>query len=84
MLTKKKPAHRLAFILDTFRYMEETQLSILSKVLKQGVYKSCLSQALTKYLYNCAICIVFFLDGLDQIFTLDAQPHGNRCRHENR
>lgn len=26
MLTKKKPAHRLAFILDTFRYMEETEL----------------------------------------------------------
>ena len=34
MLTKKKPAHRLAFILDTFRYMEETQLRSFKQNLK--------------------------------------------------
>lgn len=41
MLTKKKPAHRLAFILDTFRYMEETQLRISDNVLKK-LFKHCL------------------------------------------
>ncbi|PXX43861.1 hypothetical protein DFR42_103129 [Undibacterium pigrum] len=78
MLTKKKPAHRLAFILDTFRYMEETQLQILNNALNKAV-----QALLATLLYNCAVCIILLLDWLDQVFTLDTQPHGNRCCHED-